>query len=98
MRHQTSTSAAAARQGFHGFVGDNKRKVTPVPIPNTEVKFSLPMILLSGKVGHCRLLEPRPGNWTGLFRFTPCMGCMGCMELMGFMGCLAISEGLRLFL
>ena len=69
MRHQTSTSAAAARQGFHGFVGDNKRKVTPVPIPNTEVKFSLPMILLSGKVGHCRLLEPRPGNRARLFRF-----------------------------
>lgn len=32
--------------------------VTPVPIPNTEVKPLQPMILLSGKVGYRRLYGP----------------------------------------
>ena len=36
-------------------VGDHRSMETPVPIPNTEVKHGPPMILLSGKVGHCRL-------------------------------------------
>lgn len=39
--------------------------VTPVPIPNTEVKPLQPMILLSGKVGYRRLYEPRQRNAGG---------------------------------
>ena len=58
--HQdTSAFAPAARQGCRGFVGDHRQWVTPVPIPNTEVKPLSPMILLSGKVGYRRLYEPR---------------------------------------
>lgn len=39
--------------------------VTPVPIPNTEVKPLQPMILLSGKVGYRRLYGPRQDLLTG---------------------------------
>ena len=41
-----------------GFVGDVMSGDTPDPIPNSEVKPRQPMILLSGKVGHCRLFKP----------------------------------------
>ena len=41
-----------------GFVGDVMSGDTPDPIPNSEVKPRQPMILLSGKVGHCRLFQP----------------------------------------
>ena len=63
--------ALATRQGCHGFVGDHRQWVTPVPIPNTEVKPLSPMILLSGKVGYRRLYEPRqvtPGEALLFFR------------------------------
>ena len=43
---------------FRSFVGDHRRRETPVPIPNTAVKPSPPMILHRGKVGHRRLLSP----------------------------------------
>ena len=42
-----------------GFVGDVMSGDTPDPIPNSEVKPRQPMILLSGKVGYCRLFKPR---------------------------------------
>ena len=45
--------------------------VTPVPIPNTEVKPLQPMILLSGKVGYRRLYGPpqvTPGEAHFIFR------------------------------
>jgi hypothetical protein len=41
-----------------GFVGEFMSGDTPDPIPNSEVKPRQPMILLSGKVGHCRLFQP----------------------------------------
>ena len=41
-----------------GFVGDYRSRDTPDPIPNSEVKSWPPMILLSGKVGYCRLFQP----------------------------------------
>ena len=44
------------RERLSGFVGEDRRGVTPVPIPNTEVKTLPPMILLSGKVGDRRHL------------------------------------------
>ena len=50
------------RQSIRTFVGDHKVEETPVPIPNTEVKLSLPMILLSGKVGYRRLFGPAEGD------------------------------------
>ena len=50
------------RQPVCTLVGDHKVEETPVPIPNTEVKLNLPMILLSGKVGYRRLLGPTKGN------------------------------------
>ncbi len=52
-------SACLAGSGQPGFVGDHVQGVTPVPIPNTEVKPLQPMILLSGKVGYRRLYGPR---------------------------------------
>jgi hypothetical protein len=71
--HQdTSAFAEATRQGCFGFVGDHRQWVTPVPIPNTEVKPLSPMILLSGKVGYRRLYEPRqvtPGEALFVFGF-----------------------------
>ena len=40
------------------FPGDYIGKVTPVPIPNTEVKLSEPMIVLEGaKVGLARIFK-----------------------------------------
>ena len=49
-----------------GFVGDNRSRDTPDPIPNSEVKSWPPMILLSGKVGYCRLFQPRNRKVAGL--------------------------------
>ena len=53
---------SSGRQPVRTLVGDHKVEETPVPIPNTEVKLNLPMILLSGKVGYRRLLGPTKGN------------------------------------
>ncbi len=50
------------RQGALGFVGDYRQGVTPVPIPNTEVKLLSLMILLSGKVSYRRLYGFRRGT------------------------------------
>ncbi|MFM1832923.1 MAG: hypothetical protein RLZZ461_1239 [Planctomycetota bacterium] len=50
------------RQLVKTLVGDYKAGETPVPIPNTEVKLRLPMILLSGKVGNRRLHGPAKGD------------------------------------
>ena len=58
-RHIATAFDSTARKGRGGFVGDHRQGVTPVPIPNTEVKPLPPMILLSGKVGYRRLYEPR---------------------------------------
>ncbi len=55
-------SALRCRKALQGFVGDHRQGVTPVPIPNTEVKLLPPMILLSGKVGYRRLYEQRQGK------------------------------------
>jgi hypothetical protein len=42
----------AAKYSSSGLLGDHIRKVTPVPIPNTAVKLSEPMIVpTSVKVG-----------------------------------------------
>ena len=49
-----------------GFVGELMSGDTPDPIPNSEVKPRQPMILLSGKVGHCRLFQPRNRKVAGL--------------------------------
>jgi len=49
-----------------GFVGEFMSGDTPDPIPNSEVKPRQPMILLSGKVGHCRLFQPRNRKVAGL--------------------------------
>ena len=49
-----------------GFVGDVMSGDTPDPIPNSEVKSWPPMILLSGKVGYCRLFQPRNRKVAGL--------------------------------
>jgi hypothetical protein len=41
------------------FLGGDKCRVTPVSIPNTEVKFALPMILVwqrTGKAGAARFI------------------------------------------
>ena len=41
-----------------GLSGDFTREETPVPIPNTTVKLTRPMIVpTSAKVGHCRNLQ-----------------------------------------
>lgn len=56
-----------------GVVGEHRQGVTPVPIPNTEVKTLTPMILLCGKVGDRRLTGSvlrdgaRLSFWTLLF-------------------------------
>ena len=51
-----------------GFVGDVMSGDTPDPIPNSEVKPRQPMILLSGKVGHCRLFSaPLPNGKGAVF-------------------------------
>ena len=78
--------ALAARQGRHGFVGDHRQWVTPVPIPNTEVKPLSPMILLSGKVGYRRLYEPRqvnPGEALLFFTLATFMSCAGAATWVG---------------
>jgi len=59
--HVTRRLAAAI-----GFVGEVMSSDTPDPIPNSEVKPRQPMILLSGKVGHCRLFQPRNRKVAGL--------------------------------
>ena len=62
-------------------VGDDRSGATPDPIPNSEVKPGPPMILLSGKVGHCRQFGPASGNAGGAtlcahcFRFRPQPHC-----------------------
>ncbi len=66
--HVTRRLAAAI-----GFVGEYMSRDTPDPIPNSEVKPPPPMILLSGKVGDCRLLwildgETRQGPFSFLAR------------------------------
>ncbi len=48
-------SPSRGRKPAAGFVGDHKSRETPDPIPNSEVKPGLPMILPRGKVGHRRL-------------------------------------------
>ena len=60
-------NAGVGREPDVGFVGEYRQEATPVPIPNTEVKLLPPMILLSGKVGHCRRLDPGRGNTAGVF-------------------------------
>ena len=68
----TLHSARRGWQASPGFVGDHMQGVTPVPIPNTEVKLLQPMILLSGKVGYRRLYGPRQVNpGEALFVFPP---------------------------
>lgn len=68
--HNITNSPSRGRKSAAGFVGDHKSWETPDPIPNSEVKPRLPMILLCGKVGHRRLLWARSGQtWTGPFRF-----------------------------
>lgn len=58
--------------GSDDLVGDHMQGVTPVPIPNTEVKPLQPMILLSGKVGYRRLYGlPRVTPGEALFIFAP---------------------------
>ena len=52
---------------MRGLVGEDRSGATPDPIPNSEVKPGPPMILLSGKVGHCRRLDPGRGNTAGVF-------------------------------
>jgi hypothetical protein len=67
-------------------VGDDRSGATPDPIPNSEVKPGPPMILLSGKVGHCRQFGPTSGNAGGatsflcraLFRPNTCPSVYGC--------------------
>jgi hypothetical protein len=53
------------------FSGDHIRKVIPVPIPNTEVKLSEPMIVhTSVKVGIAGFLKPLVNIVSeGFFRF-----------------------------
>ena len=58
------------RKPVTGFVGDDRCGETPVPISNTVVKPVPPMILPSGKVGHCRLFDPAQGN-LGRVAFLP---------------------------
>src|SRR5687767_12459358 len=50
-----SNQPSHRRKPMAGFVGEHKSRETPDPIPNSEVKPGLPMILLRGKVGHRRL-------------------------------------------
>jgi hypothetical protein len=53
--HHDSQQPSHRRKPMAGFVGEHKARETPDPIPNSEVKPGLPMILLRGKVGHRRL-------------------------------------------
>ena len=58
----TLISPCRRRKPSIRFVGDDKQKETPVPIPNTAVKLLLPMILPCGKVGHRRLHDRGRAN------------------------------------
>ena len=60
------------RQFATSLVGDHEVEETPVPIPNTEVKLYLPMILLSGKVDYRRLIGPAGETRPGLLCFCDC--------------------------
>ncbi len=62
-------SRGCVRKGATTFVGDKRSGETPDPIPNSEVKPGPPMILLRGKVGHCRLFDPGRGNTIGVTLF-----------------------------
>ena len=62
-----------------GFAGDQRSGETPDPIPNSEVKPGPPMILLRGKVGHCRRFQPRNRKVAGLSLF-----CVSALEVVGF--------------
>lgn len=69
-RHQLPDfTAQAGLTACLSFVGDDRQGVIPVPIPNTAVKPLSPMILLSGKVGHCRLYGLCEGNLAESFPF-----------------------------
>lgn len=85
-------SAVVGRKADDGFAGEHKQGETPVPIPNTAVKPLLPMILLRGKVGHCRLHEPRQVRLAGLsflsaqicgIRLKACSRCADVLEYEG---------------
>ena len=73
----TWSAARRALAGTAGLVGDHRAEVTPVPIPNTEVKLRSPMILLRGKVGYRRLIGPRRGNSARPFVFLRPSGAAG---------------------
>ena len=62
--------------------------VTPVPIPNTEVKPLQPMILLSGKVGYRRLYEPPQVLPGGVLCFSSVNGATG--------GCVLAERRIRM--
>ena len=54
-----TTGHGAAKYSSPGLFGDHIRKVPPVPIPNTVVKLSEPMIVpTSAKVGIAEFLKP----------------------------------------
>lgn len=54
-----TTGLVAAKYSPPGLFGDHIRKVPPVPIPNTVVKLSEPMIVpTSAKVGIAEFLKP----------------------------------------
>ena len=77
------------RKPVTGFVGDDRCGETPVPISNTVVKPVPPMILPSGKVGHCRLFDPAQGN-LGRVAFCPEKANAGSR---GFRGAIPLSSG-----
>jgi hypothetical protein len=64
---------SAAKYSSAGLPGDHIRKVTPVPISNTAVKLSEPMIVpTSVKVGIAGFLKsPNCFDGWGFFRFDP---------------------------
>ena len=71
-RRSNVTVAVVGREPHAGVVGDWKHGEPPVPIPNTEVKPVLPMLLLCGKVGYRRLYglaRGIPGRALFLFWF-----------------------------
>ena len=66
-RNQTRIQRPHRLPAVRTHVGDDRSGATPDPIPNSEVKPGPPMILLSGKVGHCRQFGPVSGNAGGVF-------------------------------
>ena len=63
-----TTWLATASVRCEPFPGDDIGKVTPVPIPNTVVKLSEPMIVLEGaKVGIARIISKARGRKTASF-------------------------------